>query len=131
MPEQTKVREIAWRELFPWLMLLRSVRIALMARVLVLGALGLVATIVGWNLITDLFLNSTDSVIKDWDKHSSLQIWMNDVHMHGDTTWVNTTARSAGVVFESAKEWLIHAPIMIWKFYTRSFMAMLDSQLTR
>ena len=34
----TKVREVAWSELFPWLMLLRTVRISLMARVLVLGA---------------------------------------------------------------------------------------------
>ena len=37
-----KVREVAWNELFPWLMLLRTVRISLMARVLVLGAAGLV-----------------------------------------------------------------------------------------
>ena len=47
----TKVREVAWSELFPWLMLLRSVRIALMARVLVLGAAGLIATVIGWWLL--------------------------------------------------------------------------------
>ena len=42
MPEQTtKVREVAWSELFPWLILMRSVRIALMARVLVLATIGL------------------------------------------------------------------------------------------
>ena len=46
--QHDKFREVAWNELFPWLMLLRAVRIALMARVLVLGALGLIATTLGW-----------------------------------------------------------------------------------
>ena len=39
--QPTKIRDVAWSEMFPWLMLLRSVRIALMARVLILGAMGL------------------------------------------------------------------------------------------
>ena len=58
-----KVREVAWNELFPWLMLLRSVRIAMMARVLVLGAAGLIATVIGWSLLTEAFSHSTDPVI--------------------------------------------------------------------
>ena len=62
----TKVREVAWSELFPWLMLLRSVRIALMARVLVLGAAGLIATVIGWHFLTEAFSHSTDPVIAGW-----------------------------------------------------------------
>src|SRR5262245_39299107 len=125
-----KVREVAWRELFPWLMLLRSVRIALMARVLVLGALGLVATVIGWILISDLFLNSTDPVIKEWRPRTSLHIWMNAVHMQGDPIWVNTAPRNAMEVFDSARAWLIHAPVMIWAYFTRPFVAMFDANLT-
>ena len=45
--QPTKIRDVSWSEMFPWLMLLRSVRIALLARVLVLGALGLLATTLG------------------------------------------------------------------------------------
>ena len=75
----TKVREVAWSELFPWLMLLRSVRIALMARVLVLGAAGLIATVVGWALLTEAFSRSSDPVIAGWRHNTSLRIWVNAV----------------------------------------------------
>jgi hypothetical protein len=47
-----------------------------------------------------------------------------------DFTWVDTTARSAGEVFDSAREWLIHGPVVIWTYFTRPFIAMFDSKLT-
>ena len=75
----TKVREVAWSELFPWLMLLRSVRIALMARVLVLGAAGLITTVIGWALLTDAFSHSTDPVIAGWRAATNLRIWVHAV----------------------------------------------------
>jgi hypothetical protein len=126
----TKVREVAWTELFPWLMLLRSVRIALMARVLVLGAGGLIATVVGWSLLTEAFSHSTDPVISTWRANTNLKIWLNAVHGKTDFTWVDTSARSAGEVFDSAREWLVHGPIMIWTYFTRPFIAMFDAKLT-
>src|SRR6478736_128274 len=95
----TKVREVAWSELFPWLMLLRSVRIALMARVLVLGAAGLIATVIGWSLLTEAFSRSDDQVIKNWQHNTSLKLWINAVHNKNDFTWVDTSARSANEVF--------------------------------
>ena len=49
--QQEKLRDVAWSELFRWLLLLRSVRIALMARVLILGAIGLIVTTLGWRAI--------------------------------------------------------------------------------
>src|SRR5437016_5610765 len=104
---QTKVREVAWSELFPWLLLLRTVRIALLARVLVLGALGLVATMIGWSLITNMFLNSTDEVIKDWRPNTSLHIWTNAFHLQGDPIWLNTAPGNAGEVLRSARSWLV------------------------
>src|SRR4051794_6353494 len=96
----TKVREVAWTELFPWLLLLRSVRIALMARVLVLGAVGLTATVIGWALLTEAFSHSADPVISDWRANTNLQIWSNAVHGRTGFTWVDTSARSAGQVFD-------------------------------
>src|SRR3954454_17026739 len=127
---QTKVREVAWNELFPWLLLLRSVRIALMARVLVLGAAGLIATVVGWALLTEAFSRSTDPVISGWHHNTSLGLWVNAVHNRNEFTWVDTSARSAAEVFDSAREWLVQGPVMIWTYFTRPFIAMFDSKLT-
>jgi hypothetical protein len=126
----TKVREVAWTELFPWLLLLRSVRIALMARVLVLGAAGLIATVIGWALLTEAFSHSTDPVISGWRANTNLQVWLNAVHGRTGFTWVDTSARSAGQVFDSAREWLVQGPVMIWTYFTRPFIAMFDATLT-
>src|SRR5215216_120842 len=126
----TKVREVAWTELFPWLLLLRSVRIALMARVLVLGAAGLIATVIGWALLSETFSHSTDPVVNDWRANSNLQIWFNAVHPKTSFTWVDASARSAGEVFDSARKWLVQGPIMIWTYFTRPFIAMFDATLT-
>ncbi|HEX5472051.1 MAG TPA: hypothetical protein VFW73_09200, partial [Lacipirellulaceae bacterium] len=125
-----KVRDVAWFELFPWLSLLRSIRIALMARILVLGAIGLIVTTAGWLLLVDVFWHSTDPVIAGWRQSTSLEIWNNAVRMQGEPIWVNTSVHSAAEVFESAHEWLLRAPIMIWEYMTRPFLAMFDSQLT-
>jgi hypothetical protein len=126
----TKVRDVAWFELFPWLSLLRSVRIALMARVLVLGAAGLIITTTGWLLLVDVFQHSTDPVIAGWRQDTSLKIWVNAVPVQGEPIWLNASARSAGEVLETAHEYLLHAPVMIWTYLTRPFVAMFDSQLT-
>src|SRR3954452_16896856 len=101
---QTKVREVAWNELFPWLLLLRSVRIALMASVLVLGAAGLIATVIGWALLTEAFSHSSDPVISGWRHNTSLRLWVNAVQGRSDFAWVDTSARSAADVFDSARE---------------------------
>jgi hypothetical protein len=127
---QTKVREVAWCELFPWLLLLRSVRIALMARVLVLAALGLVATWLGWWVLSEAFASSNDPVIRAWNQNTSLRLWANEARVPLANAWVNTSALSAGEVFDSAREWLVRAPILIWTYFTRPFIAMFDSKLT-
>jgi hypothetical protein len=127
--QPTKVRDVAWRELFPWMLLLRTVRIALLARVLILAALGLVATMIGWSLITNLFLNSTDDVIKEWRPITSLHIWTNAVHLQGDPIWLNTAPTNATEVFQSARTRLVEAPVMIWTYFTRPWVSMFDARL--
>jgi hypothetical protein len=128
----TKVREVAWRELFPWLMLLRTVRIALMARVLVLGAAGLIATAVGWKLLTDTFAHSSDpktvAVVAKWKQNTNLMIWVNAVNPEVEPFWVNTSAHSAEEIFESAHVWLVRAPVKIWTYFTRPFVAMFEAK---
>ena len=61
MPEERGVlREIAWREVFPWLGIVRCARLALSPRLLALAALGLFATVVGWRWIGDLYSGSAE-----------------------------------------------------------------------
>jgi hypothetical protein len=129
--EPTKIREVAWSELFPWLMLLRSVRVSLMARVLVLGAVGLVATMLGWWLLAALFSQSTDPVVTQWRQGANLGVWEDSLHKGVPNPWVNTTARSAGEIFASAtNSTLVQAPINIWLYLTRPFIQMFQGDLS-
>jgi hypothetical protein len=62
MPEeQTRIRQIAWLELFPWLGLIRAVRLAFAPRIILLGAIGWFATISGWGIVGLLFRGSEDA----------------------------------------------------------------------
>ena len=46
--EYSRFRQISWMELFPWLGLVRAVRLAFAPRMLILAAIGLAATNSGW-----------------------------------------------------------------------------------
>src|SRR5262245_52606386 len=127
--QSPKVRDVAWSELFPWLLLTRAVRISLLARVLVLGALGLVATGIGWRLLYSAIGPSSESVVTDWTKASDLEVWEKLFQDGSANPWVNTTARSAVEVFESAADSLLQAPISIWLYLTRPFIYLFDGDL--
>jgi hypothetical protein len=114
--QPTKIREVAWSELFPWLMLVRAVRIALMARIIFLGALGIVATMLGWWLLAQVFSRSDDPLVTSWNKATNL--WA------ADDFWVNTHAYSAPDIIYSATTFLLQAPIVTWQFLTRPFIEM-------
>src|SRR3954467_12420419 len=131
LDQPTKVREVAWTELFPWLLLLRSVRISLMARVLVLGAAGLLATVLGWWLLAEVFSHSSDPVVPQWRQDTNLGVWDDSLRNGVPNPWVNTSARSASAIFESATDsTLFRAPIAIWLFMTRPFIQMFQGDLT-
>ncbi|MCS7306227.1 MAG: hypothetical protein NZ602_14110 [Thermoguttaceae bacterium] len=49
-PEQGMVREIAWKGIFPWWILVRCFRLAINAPVLALMAVGITLTVIGWGL---------------------------------------------------------------------------------
>ena len=52
---------VRWNELFPWLILFRAARVALMARVIALAVVGVLATQVGWSAIESVFWNAKQS----------------------------------------------------------------------
>jgi hypothetical protein len=57
MIEQDKgtIRAVAWTELFPWLIIARSFRLAISLRSLVLGAVGILLMLTGWGVISIVF----------------------------------------------------------------------------
>jgi hypothetical protein len=62
--DSNTVRAIAWSEVFPWLSIVRVFRIAIAARVLVLGAAGILLMATGWWLVAGIF--STPSEPTAW-----------------------------------------------------------------
>jgi hypothetical protein len=120
---QTTVQKVAWGELFPWLALFRSVRIALMPRVLVLAAIGLIVTTLGWRVIGGLF-GSGDPVVNEWKSQTSTWLW-NDSGFA-----IDLSARSTQEVFASARQDLAEAPADAFLFLTSPFVNLFDADLT-
>jgi hypothetical protein len=121
-----KVRDVAWSELFRWLILLRSVRIALMARVIVLGAVGLIATTLGWRAIGWVFSASTDPVLTQW--HTDLRYWLwDDIYPEFS---IAKSVHGADELFASAARGLIEAPVTLWLFLARPFIDLFRGDLT-
>lgn len=73
--DQGRVRQIAWREIFPWLLLARGFGIASSLRVLLLGAAGLCFTFIGLNIITWMFSGSEDTKLQSWVVTYSQHPW--------------------------------------------------------
>ncbi|HUY93436.1 MAG TPA: hypothetical protein VMV10_32215, partial [Pirellulales bacterium] len=66
MPEtRGSVREIVWQEVFPWLLLLRSFRVALGWQ-LALGSAGVLVTIFGWWALAKAFGGTEETPLADW-----------------------------------------------------------------
>jgi hypothetical protein len=125
--QHDKLREVSWSELFRWLMLLRAVRIALLARVLVLGAMGLVATTLGWWAIDYVFSASQDPVVHgaEWQKTVSDWLWNSSPEFS-----IVTSAQSADALFRQVASGLAEAPVSLWLFLTRPFINLFHGDLT-
>ncbi len=56
--DEGTVRKVAWPEIFPWLGIVRVFRLAISLRVLVLGAMGIMLTLLGWWGLAKVFSRS-------------------------------------------------------------------------
>jgi len=74
------VRSVAWSELFPWLSLFRTFRLAIGFRVLVLSAAGVILMVLGWWLIATIFVGS--------DEDTAPGTWLKPYH---DCPWLTST----------------------------------------
>ena len=129
MPDQQgKLREIAWNEICPWLILTRCVRIALLIRVLMLGTVGLIVVTAGWTVITFfVFEGIDDPVLNKWRTTGCQWVWQNSTDF---TVSASQTPESAGELFKTAMAGLTEAPIELWNHLTRPFVDLFDKDLT-
>jgi hypothetical protein len=160
MAEPTpKLRDISWGEICPWLILLRSIRIALLARVLILGAAGLIATTIGWRVVNWVFQSSTDPVLQEWREDANRWIWepsatalewrrdreaaegaLRELDLPAGVVYfrepsetgfsIDMSARSVRDVYESAQSDILQAPLELWLYLTRPFQELFDADLT-
>jgi hypothetical protein len=89
-----RIREIAWTELFPWLGLVRAVRLAFAPRMLILAAIALAATTAGWRVIGGVFSSLSE------DK-SFQQAYTEVKQWHASPTTPVTRNALDGVILES------------------------------
>lgn len=125
--QQDKLREVSWNELFRWLILLRAVRIALMARVLILGALGLIVTAMGWWVIDYVFASTTDPVVNGPQWQSTVSDWLWNASPEFS---IVTSAQSADELFRQVSSRLAEAPVSLWLYVTRPFINLFHGDLT-
>jgi len=80
--------EVRWSEIFPWLILVRALRVSLLIRVLLLAAVGVLVTEWGWSFLARAFdqpvvpLNSLEVVVEDRLQSSATDqdsgVWLAD-----------------------------------------------------
>lgn len=64
--DRTVIRSISWRDLFPWLILLRTFRIAVSPQLLVAATAATLLTSLGWWISGWVFLHHYDEAAKEW-----------------------------------------------------------------
>lgn len=97
-PDNKTVRAIAWSEVFPWLSLVRVFRIAISARVLALGAAGILITAIGWAVIGSVF--GTDTSATAWLAPYTKCPWTLLTKAVGDRPDLPVDGRMATVQFD-------------------------------
>ncbi len=103
------LREIAWRELFPWLSIVRAARLAIAPRLLILAALGLFLTAAGWKLLGWAYSSSEDPTLTVWRMEDSIWRWQAPIRRadrviapgRTDNTYSATTQGADVVVVET------------------------------
>jgi hypothetical protein len=69
----TPLRAAAWSELFPWLSIARAFRLAIAVRSLILGAMGILLTVLVWGVIGLTF--GTDEPATEWLRPFTANPW--------------------------------------------------------
>ncbi len=73
--ETGQLREVAWREVFPWLRIFTALRLSLQPSKLLLATVGVVLTSGGWYFFARLFAGSDDPAVRDLVAKTTFWPW--------------------------------------------------------
>ncbi len=65
-PQPDVVREIAWLDVFPWLLLVRAFRISIQTGHLLLASAGVLLTVIGWWALAQVFGGTQEQPLASW-----------------------------------------------------------------
>ncbi len=125
------IREIAWQDLCPWLIILRTFQLAISFRVLVLAAAALIAVSAGWRVVGELYSESSDEQVQEWAE--DLGAWPWDEKNYDDIPDAISPdiAESSIGRIPTIGKWLSRGPLVrAWRHITAPFFAMLDSGIS-
>ena len=112
-PQQ--LTSVRWASLFPWLLLVRAARVAVMLRVIALAVVGVAATYGGWRLIDSLQPESPALVNLEAAPHELHRLGMPPLPAIGDT-------------FAPIEADTLLGPfVAAWRWYAQPFVVMLQA----
>lgn len=120
MPEQSPqsagvIHDLRWSELCPWLILVKALRVALLVRVLILAAIGVFLTQLGWAFLSDWFS-------PELTPPSLLREQLPTLTVDGQLGQV--------LGQRSAEGWTSSTLVSGWYWLTEPFLRLADSQLS-
>lgn len=115
MPEDRDgtLRHIAWHDVFPWLSLVRAVRLAAAPRLVLLAALGLALMAAGWRGIGWAFSNSDEVQTLGWRADDSAWPWESGQQSYGGALTLDRFHPLNSPIVRSA-EWLSHPFVRVF-----------------
>jgi hypothetical protein len=123
------IRDIAWRELCPWLILLRTFRLAVGCRVLCLSVAALIAVSAGWRLIGMVFSAADDDRprLAHWIEDDSTWPWREPVALIG----ASLSGGPPGAPMNLAARFVSQSPLLnVWTRLTTPFRKLVLDDLT-
>jgi hypothetical protein len=133
--QRTGLQELAWWEIFPWLSLIRCVRLALAPRMLFLAAVGLVATAVGWRVLGIVFPESSALLAQHVvpatpDELQSLSAALNQDDVNSTWPWLTQEQRMPQLALEHGSSYPLLRPLLIsGEYLSRPFRALFRADI--
>src|SRR5688572_9197177 len=119
MVDQGRLREVSWLELFPWLRIVSALRLAFSPSLLVLGAIGIVATIAGWSVIGGLPIYEESEDATTRAIATSIDDW----------PWERPLDDRGGIP-EDVEDIYLSPFLTAWRMLSAPFGRMFDASLT-
>lgn len=136
MPDDTQgsdrgtLRQVAWRELMPWLIIVRSFRLAIDPRQLLLAAVGVLLTAGGWSLLAYAFSGAGQPATKHLVESYRSWPWSPGPVDSAAEEFAVVAPASSRIAWRSSSPWPHAQPVSgSWSVLSRPFIQLFDRGL--